>query len=53
MRKNQKKTSKDEQDERLAPSMEMDALDREATADEVEEGDSTSVTKVYIDRLPE
>ncbi|MBC8081274.1 MAG: hypothetical protein H7X86_13085 [Gorillibacterium sp.] len=41
-------------DEReIAPGLNTeDELDEEATEEEVEEGDSTSVTRLYIDRTP-
>lgn len=35
----------------IAPSMEMDELDTPATDEEVERKDSTSVTKLFIDRV--
>jgi hypothetical protein len=35
----------------IAPSMEMDELDEEATEEEIKKGDSTRVTKLYIGRF--
>jgi hypothetical protein len=37
----------------IAPGMEIDAPDRDATSDEIERGDSTEVTKLFLDRTPE
>ncbi|WP_167577834.1 hypothetical protein [Ammoniphilus sp. YIM 78166] len=37
----------------VAPGLEMDELEAEATDEEVAEGDYTSVTKLVVDRLPE
>lgn len=37
----------------VAPGMEMDELEVDATSQEVEQGDYTSVTKLVIDRVPE
>lgn len=35
----------------IAPGMEMDELEEEATEEEIENGDSTSVTTLYLDRI--
>jgi hypothetical protein len=35
----------------IAPGMEMDALEEEATEEEMENNNSTSVTKLYLDRI--
>lgn len=38
----------------VAPGMNMqDQIEEKATAEEVERGDSTSVTRLYLDRTPE
>jgi hypothetical protein len=37
----------------VAPGMEMDELEEEATEEDVAEGDYTSVTKLVVDRIPE
>jgi hypothetical protein len=34
----------------VAPSMEMDELEVDASSEDIKEGDSTSVTKLVIDR---
>lgn len=35
----------------IAPGMEMDELDEPATKEEISHHDSTSVTKLFIDRI--
>jgi hypothetical protein len=35
----------------LAPGLEMDELDRAATEEELERGDYTEVTRLFLDRL--
>jgi len=37
----------------IAPGLEMDELEEEATEEEVAKGDYTSVTKLVVDRVPE
>lgn len=34
----------------IAPGMEMDALDEEATAEEIKKHDYTTVSQLYVDR---
>jgi hypothetical protein len=37
----------------IAPGMNMhDPLEKKASEEEIEEGDSTSVTRLYLDRTP-
>ncbi len=48
-RENRKQT----EEPTVAPGMEMDELEEEATEEEVAEGDYTSVTKLVVDRMPE
>ncbi|CAJ1001899.1 hypothetical protein QO009_000762 [Brevibacillus aydinogluensis] len=35
----------------IAPGMEMDELEEKATEEEIKNGDSTSVTTLYLDRI--
>lgn len=35
----------------VAPSLEMDDLEQNASKDEKEKGETTTVTKLYIDRI--
>jgi hypothetical protein len=35
----------------IAPSMEMDELEKSATEEEIKDGDYTPVTKLVIDRI--
>ncbi|SDM92431.1 hypothetical protein SAMN04487897_101500 [Paenibacillus sp. yr247] len=38
----------------IAPGMNMhDPLEKKATEEEIEKGDTTSVTRLYLDRTPE
>ncbi|HJV46028.1 MAG TPA: hypothetical protein VJ824_09940 [Bacillota bacterium] len=37
----------------MAPSMEMDELEKSASKQEVKQGDYTQVTKLVIDRVPD
>ncbi|MBO7747036.1 hypothetical protein I8J29_22800 [Paenibacillus sp. MWE-103] len=47
-----KDTEKDEP--KFAPGMNThDPLEKKATEEEIEKGDSTSVTRLYLDRTPE
>ncbi|QRG65134.1 hypothetical protein [Brevibacillus choshinensis] len=49
-----KKKHDSKQEPTVAPSMNgHDPLEEEATAKEVEAGDYTSVTKLFLDRTPE
>jgi hypothetical protein len=46
-----RKRKNQDQEPSVAPSMEMDELEVEASPKEVKKGDSTSVTKLVIDRF--
>lgn len=41
-----------DQEPSIAMGLEMDELDEKATPAEVRQGDSTPVTKLYLDRTP-
>lgn len=45
------KRKEPEQSPTIAPSMEMDELEVEASPREIKKGESTSVTKLVIDRF--
>jgi hypothetical protein len=42
-----------DQEPTIAPGLEMDELDENASEGEIEKGDFTPVTKLYLDRTPE
>jgi hypothetical protein len=42
-----------DQEPTIAPGLEMDELDENASEEEIKEGDFTPVTKLYLDRTPE
>ncbi|MDF2958407.1 MAG: hypothetical protein K0S39_142 [Paenibacillus sp.] len=45
---------KEQHEPTVAPGMNThDPLEEKATSEEVEEGESTSVTRLYVDRTPE
>lgn len=46
-----KEPHQQEQDPTIAPSMEMDELEVDASSDEIKKEESTSVTKLVIDRF--
>ena len=53
MKPNQPNNRQQRQDEpTIAPGMEMDELEVDATEEEKQHGDSTPVTKLVIDRIP-
>jgi hypothetical protein len=48
------KSNKDKEEPTVAPGMNThDELEEKATDQEVERGDTTSVTKLYLDRTPQ
>lgn len=49
---NQQRPKQQPNEPKIAPGMEMDELDRNATEEEVARGDYTEVTSLIIDRLP-
>ncbi|WP_199620094.1 hypothetical protein [Paenibacillus alkalitolerans] len=47
------KERRDNGEPNIAPGMQNDELERAATEEERREGETTEVTKLYLDRTPE